>query len=164
MEDVSDLYEVLIDDEIWQDVPRERLLPKSRGTLGGIFLTNAVSGQDDETHLYLESARLNHSCFPNAQVVTIGQERHIFVTRAIQEGEEISITYTEDFSTSEACPGLRQQVHTVSDVLGVGGESLLVGLFRQQLFAKWGFWCLCERCAPVVSDAEEALAKWLTFV
>lgn len=43
--------------------------------------------------LYLKAAMLNHSCRPNALVTFNGREMRVVVTRAIAEGEPVTISY-----------------------------------------------------------------------
>eukprot|EP00747_Dinoflagellata_sp_TGD_P058929 gnl/TRDRNA2_/TRDRNA2_151340_c0_seq8.p1 gnl/TRDRNA2_/TRDRNA2_151340_c0~~gnl/TRDRNA2_/TRDRNA2_151340_c0_seq8.p1 ORF type:complete len:335 (-),score=56.81 gnl/TRDRNA2_/TRDRNA2_151340_c0_seq8:31-1035(-) len=75
---------------------QESLKQKCRGTLGGIFLTNAVGDSNsDVSFVYSTSSRINHSCRPNAVVVVRNRVRYIFAAHAIDRGEEICISYIE---------------------------------------------------------------------
>merc|ERR1711879_155020 len=126
-------------------------------------LTNAVSDTDlDVTRVYLLTSRLNHSCEPNALVVCVGGDRCVFAAEDIDEGTEICISYIEDYSIGDAHAGLRDRIANVGGVLDINAELLLVGLFRQQIFAKWGFWCVCRRCAPLMEKADVAVARFLS--
>merc|ERR1712129_530299 len=124
---------------------------------GGIFLTNAVGDSErDVSSVYSLGSRFNHSCRPNAIVAQVGGMRCFFAMGEIAQGEEICISYIEDYT----CPqhtALRAQVQSIAPLLDLDPQVLLVALFRQQLFVKWGFWCECCRCAPVAAAADEAL-------
>ena len=133
---------------------------KDAPTVAGIFLTNAVSDSSgDISHVYSDSSRINHSCRPNAVVMARNGTRQVYAAEAIGAGIEICISYIEDFS-SEKHAGLQTSVRVAAETLCLDGDLLLVALFRQQLFVKWGFWCGCSRCGPIAARCDEVLAAW----
>lgn len=138
----------------------------SQGTLGGICLTNAVDGDDgmDVSHVYARSSRANHSCRPNAVVAIDGvrHARQLYAVREILPNEEICISYAEDYEAPKHAV-IREQLHGLAEALGLHAEALLLGLFREQVFAKWGFWCTCPRCGPASTGADLALAQWHAY-
>lgn len=152
-------WQVQVHDQVWS-LPGEALRCLTVGSVGGAFLTNAVStsGQDVAC-VYGLSSRINHSCRPNALVLEREGMRCIFAASAIEQGDEVCISYVEDF-TSQRHSAMREKVHALARTLALDAELMLVALFRQQLFVKWGFWCTCQRCAAVAPAADLALALW----
>ncbi|KAF2859595.1 SET domain-containing protein [Piedraia hortae CBS 480.64] len=69
--------------------------------------------------LWVRAAYINHSCEPNAEREFVGDLIVIRATRTIEEGEEVTIRYTE-------LEGYKER--------------------REVLFRDWGFECICERC------------------
>lgn len=160
----SDFFVVDVDGELVQDIPRHQIVPRSRGTLGGIFLTNAVDeAASDVSHVYAVTSRINHSCRPNAIATTQDSMRCILAARDIQAGDEISISYIQDYRKDRHHAEFCQRVEHISQLITVDAEALLVGLFRQQLFVKWGFWCHCKRCAQLAEMADIAVQRWESF-
>lgn len=139
-------------------LPGPRLRALGSGTLAGTLLTNAVSApEEDASYVYCQTSRINHSCAPNAVAVKADHSRCIVASESIDKGEEICISYMDDGAWSDA---FREKVLSVASSLRLDGELLLLGLHRQQLFAKWGFRCRCPRCAPRAEGADRALAGW----
>ena len=90
-----------------------------------IYLTNAFSDG-----LWPDLARVNHSCFPNAEVVRRGKQRMLVVVRPIERGEEVTHSYLHSLMGKEA----RQEV----------------------LKTRWGFLCTCMLCSlPEPTRAEQ---------
>jgi len=160
-QDGADCFVVNVAGQFLYNVKGTDLAPRSKSTLGGIFLTNAVScgGDDDVSCVYQLSSRINHSCRPNAVVVEVDMVRHIFAVDVIAPGSEINISYIEDFGCRRHTE-FRESVRSVAATVALDTDALLVGLFKQQLFVKWGFWCCCARCALMRIESDEALARW----
>jgi len=147
--------------EIKCDVNQIRQL--SAKSVSGIFLTNAVSReQEDTAQVYAAFARLNHSCVPNARAIQSDGMRGVFATRAIPCDEEVTVAYFDD----ELCLPVAK-IESVARTLGTDATLLHIAFVRQQLFSKWGFWCTCEeRCSSspdLVAASEEALEGWLSM-
>merc|ERR1719492_66659 len=105
---------------------------EGQSTLGGIFITNAVAeAESDTSHVYAKSSRINHSCRPNAVVVERGRSRHIFAASKVSAGDEICISYIEDYSC-ERCAEFRENLRQIAILASLDCELLLVGLFRRQ--------------------------------
>eukprot|EP00933_Yihiella_yeosuensis_P036845 TRINITY_DN30668_c0_g1_i1.p1 TRINITY_DN30668_c0_g1~~TRINITY_DN30668_c0_g1_i1.p1 ORF type:complete len:395 (-),score=83.46 TRINITY_DN30668_c0_g1_i1:468-1652(-) len=144
---------------------KDLVVLSSGKTLGGIFLTNAVSDSDksaDISYVYPLTSRINHSCCPNAMALQHKGNRFIFAKEAIRAGEEIYISYIDTFEHSRHSE-FRSSISGVAEALSLDPKVLLVGLFRQQLFLKWNFWCQCRRCAPVAQESDAALAEFEEF-
>lgn len=142
-------------------ITADRLTVLGSGHVGGIFMTNAVSAaENDVAHCHLRTSRFNHSCAPKANVIKADGARVVYAVSNIQAGEEICIPYIEDYAVSEEHRDLCKSVQGVAPALGLDPDLLLAGLHRQQLFAKWGFWCSCSRCSSVSSEADAALSRW----
>ena len=86
-----------------------------------IFRSNAYNTGDDKIGLFPKTARINHSCRPNAGNWWSGstQRRIIYAMRDIAEGEEIKVSYI---------PLLKSR-----------GD-------RQARLKQYGFTCDCEAC------------------
>jgi len=111
----------------WADLVRENidLNYNQFCSLIQIYLTNAFSDG-----LWPDLARVNHSCFPNAEVVRRGKERLLVVVRSIERGEEVTHSYLHSLMGKKA----RQEV----------------------LQNRWGFLCTCTLCSlPEQSRVEQ---------
>jgi len=67
----------------------------SNKTTLGIFYTNCMNFVDESAALFPTMARSNHSCTPNSEFITrddLGVQ-DLVATRAIKEGEEITLSY-----------------------------------------------------------------------
>mmetsp|Transcript_125391 Transcript_125391/g.244185 ORF Transcript_125391/g.244185 Transcript_125391/m.244185 type:complete len:343 (-) Transcript_125391:119-1147(-) len=136
---------------------------RSAGTLGGIFFTNAVGASTgDVFHVYPIISRLNHSCRPNAVVAKKRERLEIYAVEDIAPSEEVRISYMQDYDADKHSE-LRAQICHAALGAQLDPEALLIGLFRQKLFVKWGFWCLCCRCIANLSESEAALERWQSF-
>eukprot|EP00929_Paragymnodinium_shiwhaense_P086308 TRINITY_DN46829_c0_g1_i1.p1 TRINITY_DN46829_c0_g1~~TRINITY_DN46829_c0_g1_i1.p1 ORF type:complete len:301 (+),score=57.79 TRINITY_DN46829_c0_g1_i1:81-983(+) len=133
----------------------------SGGSLAGRLLTNAVSvTEEDVACVYELTSRINHSCTPNSYVAREESGlRCVFAKTDIEAGDEICISYIEDYRDSDKHGGFRDRIIGIAPALGLDADMLVIGLFRQQLYAKWGFWCTCERCSPLAEEADEAVEK-----
>eukprot|EP00441_Pelagodinium_beii_P031723 CAMPEP_0197644930 /NCGR_PEP_ID=MMETSP1338-20131121/17751_1 /TAXON_ID=43686 ORGANISM="Pelagodinium beii, Strain RCC1491" /NCGR_SAMPLE_ID=MMETSP1338 /ASSEMBLY_ACC=CAM_ASM_000754 /LENGTH=202 /DNA_ID=CAMNT_0043218413 /DNA_START=19 /DNA_END=627 /DNA_ORIENTATION=+ len=129
----------------------------SSKTVSGISLTNAVTMSGKDTaEVYASFARFNHACVPNARAIQADGMRGVVATCDIEAGMEICVSYFEE---SKCLPAVGMQA--IADRLGCDSEVLHVALVRQQLYSKWGFWCCCLRCSGYISEADDALARWL---
>eukprot|EP00931_Biecheleriopsis_adriatica_P102995 TRINITY_DN77890_c0_g1_i1.p1 TRINITY_DN77890_c0_g1~~TRINITY_DN77890_c0_g1_i1.p1 ORF type:complete len:373 (-),score=52.85 TRINITY_DN77890_c0_g1_i1:108-1226(-) len=101
-------------------------------TLLGILSTNGFSHSDGLMILCEATSRFNHSCCPNCESTFYdgADEKQIYASRAIQEGEELCIPYIDVRVT-------RQE--------------------RQDLLDMWGFRCSCEACSS--PDAESDMRR-----
>lgn len=143
-------------------LPQHCLRTLSEGSIGGIFLTNAVDGcgGQDISHVYSTSSRINHSCRPNAVVTELqGHRRCVLALHQIEVGDEITISYLEDYGARRHAD-LRAEIAQAAKHTGLDVDALLVGLHRQKLSAKWGFWCQCPRCGPCTAEADAAVLRW----
>ena len=82
--------------------------------------------------------------------------RSVVATEPIESGEEICIPYINVADHEEKLSLARN----VAGILKIDPDHLLIGLLRQSLYAKWGFWCTCPRCEPCVLESLEALERW----
>mmetsp|Transcript_112406 Transcript_112406/g.350287 ORF Transcript_112406/g.350287 Transcript_112406/m.350287 type:complete len:363 (-) Transcript_112406:49-1137(-) len=145
---------------ILHGIGEEEMEARSAGTLGGIFLTNAVSEKArDVSRVYHLTSRINHACRPNAVAIEHDEARYVLAASAIRSGDEVTISYIEDYCHPERAQ-LRTRVREIANCVRLDPTALLLGLFRQQLFVKWGFWCFCRRCAPLAEASSSALRHW----
>lgn len=129
-------------------------------TMPGIILTNGVSSPGvDVTEVYHAFSRLNHSCMPNAKFTLFEGAMIVTIIEAVLADHEVSISYLNDDAFLPA-----DRIKSVAQHAGLDPELLHVALFRQKLFAKWGFWCSCRRCAPIVDGADATLERWTALV
>jgi tetratricopeptide (TPR) repeat protein len=86
--------------------------------------SDQASGEDDAPNpcgLWLRASRINHACAPNATRSFLGSLMLIHATRAIDAGEEITLTY---------CPSVAETDER-----------------RKRLSNYWHFACYCALCA-----------------
>ncbi|EEP77013.1 predicted protein [Uncinocarpus reesii 1704] len=102
------------------------------GAFLGIAVTNAIimDYETKEHGVFLQAARFNHACRPNAMRTfhPILDQVVIHVAKDVSEGEEITVSYIEP-------------AHVFS-------------LRVQLLKAKFGFTCVCELCVLPVRERE----------
>jgi len=101
----------------WADLRRENIELDFRKFCNFIqtYVTNAFSDG-----LWPDLARVNHSCFPNAEVVKRGRERYLVVVRPVERGEEVTHSYLHSLMGRDAR--------------------------REVLERRWGFLCDCTLC------------------
>ena len=101
----------------WADLRREKIELDFRKFCDFIqtYVTNAFSDG-----LWSDLARVNHSCFPNAEVVKRGRERYLVVVRPVERGEEVTHSYLHSLMGRDAR--------------------------REVLERRWGFLCDCTLC------------------
>ena len=95
--------------------------------LVGVYRRNAFSNG-----LWLVLARVNHSCWPNSEVVWEGGARSLVVLERVEEGGEVTHSYLHSLLGREAR--------------------------REELLARWGFQCCCRLCSlhgQVLEEQEE---------
>lgn len=95
-------------------------------------LLNNAFGNQDAQWLSIGISRINHSCVPNACVRRRGQDQTAHATRAIPEGEEITIAY---------CGSWR----IASD--------------RQKCLKHWNITCTCWSCSLATAESRQRDAK-----
>jgi SET domain len=98
----------------------------------GIFQTNSIAMYDDESGIFLEASRFNHSCSPNARYSWNPFRRclTIHALREIAIGEEIFVSYLAG-----------------RNVYGSTRSA------RQHRLMKYNFTCACAVCSLQGSDA-----------
>merc|ERR1719323_287536 len=101
----------------WADLRRENIEFDFRKFCNFIqtYVTNAFSDG-----LWPDLARVNHSCFPNAEVVKRARERLLVVVRPVERGEEVTHSYLHSLMGRDAR--------------------------REVLERRWGFLCDCTLC------------------
>merc|ERR1719323_1068263 len=101
----------------WADLRRENIEFDFRKFCNFIqtYVSNAFSDG-----LWPDLARVNHSCFPNAEVVKRARERLLVVVRPVERGEEVTHSYLRSL---------------------VGRDAR-----REVLERRWGFFCVCTLC------------------
>lgn len=117
----------------WGSFPSLGDITQSRHLLNIFYNNNfSLSGTSGKRAVFLNVARLNHSCIPNAQgnlnTALPGRQFTIHALRAIGEGEEITISYLHD-------------------------ELAIRSARQQKLQEGYGFECACEICS--IKDSGE---------
>jgi hypothetical protein len=99
-------------------------------TPGGILRTNAIDDDEGYANLYSQLSRMNHSCDPNADRVSIKDKSSgksgvaVIARRVIDDGEEIFMNYMDG---------------AVIDRNSVGDR-------RRHLMQQYHFHCSCPLC------------------
>ena len=92
--------------------------------LVGVYRRNAFSNG-----LWLLLARVNHSCWPNSEVVWEGGGRRLVVLERVEVGGEVTHSYLHSLLGREAR--------------------------REELLSRWGFQCWCRLCSLTGRELEE---------
>ncbi|KKY37506.1 putative set domain-containing protein 5 [Diaporthe ampelina] len=115
----------------WGSFPSLGSITQSRDLLNIFYNNNfSISGTSGKRAVFLNVARLNHSCVPNAQgnlnTALPGRQFTIHALREIGDGEEITISYLHD-------------------------ELAIRSARQQRLKEGYGFECACEICSITAS-------------